>query len=307
MTVGNKIEVRADELNLLEIFDFIKKRWAILVAPIFVTTSLSIAYALILPNKYRATAIVAPTSETDAAALSKMTGQFGGLASLAGIDIGSGGVAKKDIAIAILKSWAFSEEFIQSHGLAKKLIAVKGWNKRTGTYIYDEEYFDVSSGQFKDSVNEITSWDLYEIFLRQLNVVENAKTGMIRIEYEYYSPEDASRWVSLLISSINSYMRDKDRKDARESIEYLKSQISTTQVVEMKSVFYKIIEEKTKTLMLTEVGDEYIFKTVSAAKAPSKPSGPKRFLIVLLGLFFGCLLAFFTVVIKFGYMRSENT
>ena len=46
-----------------------------------------------------------------------------------------------------------------------------------------------------------------------------------------------------------------------------------------------MIEEQTKTLMLAEVSDEYVFKTISPAKVSeekAKPK-PKRALIVMLG------------------------
>ena len=85
-----------------------------------------------------------------------------------------------------------------------------------------------------------------------------------------------------------------DNEEAEKSIKYLKEQIELTKQSEMKSIFYQLVQEQTKTLMLSEVNDEYVFKTVSEAKVAQKKERPARALIVVLstvfGGFFGCIL-----------------
>jgi len=47
-------------------------------------------------------------------------------------------------------------------------------------------------------------------------------------------------------------------------------------------VFYQLIEEQTKTLMLAEASDEYVLKTISEAKVPVEQEKPNRLLIIIL-------------------------
>ena len=97
-------------------------------------------------------------------------------------------------------------------------------------------------------------------------------------------------------------MRIDAVNDAEKSIQYLTAEIERTQVAELKSVFYRLIEEQTKNLMLAQVRDDYVFKIVSEAVLPETKSNPKRSLIVIaitfLGLVVSFLIALFMDAIK---------
>lgn len=77
---------------------------------------LAIATAFLLPKTYKASTLVADASEqADSGQLAALAGQFGGLASLAGVNLDSGG--SKEKAVAILLSRSFTQEFIRDEGL----------------------------------------------------------------------------------------------------------------------------------------------------------------------------------------------
>ncbi len=71
----------------------------------------------------------------------------------------------------------------------------------------------------------------------------------------------------------------------------------------MQSVFYQLIEEQTKTLMLAEVSDEYVFKTLSPARVEEQKSKPKR-IVVVLGFILGGFLSL--LVVLFRYFTSKK-
>ena len=78
-----------DEIDLGELWHAIwsGKLLIIIISAIFAISS--IFYAINQPNIYKATTLLSPTSEQGGAGgLAKMAGQFGGLASLAGINLG---------------------------------------------------------------------------------------------------------------------------------------------------------------------------------------------------------------------------
>jgi LPS O-antigen subunit length determinant protein (WzzB/FepE family) len=121
-------------------------------------------------------------------------------------------------------------------------------------------------------------------------------TSLINLSVEYYSPIIAKEWVDKLVAAINSHLRVRDRDEASKSIQFLERQISQTSLAEMKNVFYQLVEEQTKNLMLTEISDEYVLKTLSPARIPEEKSRPNRALIciggTLLGFVFALLLVF---------------
>ena len=52
-------------------------------------------------------------------------------------------------------------------------------------------------------------------------------------------------------------------------------------------------------MMLAEVSDEYVLKTVDPAQVPDKKDQPKRALIVVLGTMFGGMLSMLIVLVRY--------
>ena len=73
----------------------------------------------------------------------------------------------------------------------------------------------------------------------------------------------------------------------------------------MQNVFYQLIEEQTKTLMLAEVKDEYAFKVIDPPVVPEEKVGPKRALICILSILLGGMLGVAIVLIRY-VSRREN-
>jgi LPS O-antigen subunit length determinant protein (WzzB/FepE family) len=67
----------------------------------------------------------------------------------------------------------------------------------------------------------------------------------------------------------------------------------------METVFYQLIEEQTKNMMLTMVKKEYVLKTIDPAQVPDTKAGPKRALIVVLGTMLGGILSVLMVLIRY--------
>ena len=80
---------REGEIELTELVGAIwQGKWLIVcISAVFAVSS--IYYALSIPDKYQSTAILMPASTSSSSSLSKLAGKFGGVASLAGISIGS--------------------------------------------------------------------------------------------------------------------------------------------------------------------------------------------------------------------------
>jgi len=83
-----------DDIDLRELWNAIwVGKWLILAITILFTIG-SVLYALSVPDEYKSTVLLAPASSSSSSSLSKLAGQFGGLASLAGINLGGAGVVK---------------------------------------------------------------------------------------------------------------------------------------------------------------------------------------------------------------------
>lgn len=109
--------VEEDEINLLELVRVIVRRKRTIITLCAVAALLSVAYSLILPNIYTATARILPPQKEAGGGLSALLSQAGGLASLAG-GMGLGGGS--DLYIGILKSRSVADAVIKRLDLLKE-------------------------------------------------------------------------------------------------------------------------------------------------------------------------------------------
>jgi uncharacterized protein involved in exopolysaccharide biosynthesis len=294
-----------DEIDLAELWRAIWAGKLTIILITFIFAVGSVAFALSKPNVYKASVLLAPVSnEGGAGGLGALAGQFGGLASMAGINLGGGGTDKTGLALEIIKSRSFLENFIQKHDLLVPIIAAEKWDMATDTLILDAELYDESSNKWIREVSppkkKIPSiWEAYKEFSDLLSVSQDKTTSMVNIDIQFYSPVLAKQWLSLLVADLNEFMRVQDQKDAQASIDYLKEQLENIQVTTMETVFYQLIEEQTKNMMLTQVKAEYVLKTIDPAQVPEEKAGPKRALIVVLGTMLGGILSVLIVLIRY--------
>ncbi len=161
-----------DEIDLRELFGVLWAGSRKIIAITVVFAFVSVIYALSIPNQYKATALLAP-AQSDSSDLSGALGQLGGLASLAGVDIGGGKSNEGQIAQEIMKSWSFKEGFIVDKDLAVELCAVQGWSKESNELLINDGVYDTENKQWL-SKNECgvtgppSSWVLFEAFSERL-------------------------------------------------------------------------------------------------------------------------------------------
>ena len=299
-----------DEIDLAELWHAIWSGKILIIAISALFAISSVIYAINQPNIYQATTLLAPASEQGGASgLSKMAGQFGGLASLAGINLGGGGTDKTGLALEILKSRLFLENFIAKHQLLVPLMAANNWDANSNTLTFDDEIYNSETNTWLREVKapkkpEPSPWEAFKAFQQVLSVSTDKESGMITLAIEHYSPEVATQWLVWLVADINSTMREQDKVEAQNSIDYLSEKLKETQLADMQTVFYQLIEEQTKTIMLAEVSQEYVLKTIDPANAPEEKAKPKRALIVVLGTMLGGILSVLIVLIR--YFTTKN-
>ncbi len=302
-----------DEEPRIDIFELVHAIWSkkwqvVLVSSVFAVSS--ILYALSLSDEYKSTAVLTSASASSGSSLSKLAGKYSGLASLAGINFKGGGANESNIVIAmeLLKSRGFLQKFISDHELEIEIMAVSGWDSTRNKLIFDNDIFNVKTktwvGDFSYNENELkqpSGWELYKGIIDNIQISREDKTGFVSINATHYSPYVAKRWVDLLVRAINKHLQDKTREESLNSIRYLEKQIETTSISEMRSIFFQLIEEQTKNLMLADVSTEFVFKTISPAMVSAKKSGPFRAVMVVLSTFLGAIFgAVFVLIRHFG-------
>ncbi|ACJ28341.1 Lipopolysaccharide biosynthesis [Shewanella piezotolerans WP3] len=293
-----------DEIDLRELFSVVwQGKWAVIaITTVFAISS--VIFAILQPNIYKSEALLAPASEEQAGGLGALAGQFGGLASMAGINLGGGaGVDNTQMAIEVIKSRQFTSQFIEKHNILANLMAVEKWNLHDNSLVYDPEVYDEVNDTWVREVKapykpKPSMQEAYKEFKDVVSINLVKDTGMVTISVEHLSPTIAQQWVTWLIEDINQVMKERDVAEANRSREFLNKQIAQTNVADIRTVLYKLIEEQAKTIMFAEVRDEYVFKTVDPALIPEEKSKPMRALLCVLGTLAGGILGTMFVLMR---------
>ena len=265
----------------------------------------SVIVALLLPEIYRAQALLVPNNQERATGLSALAAQYGGLANLAGVNLGSDSANKATLGLEVLRSRKFIAEFIERHDIMVPLMAAKEWDAETGQLKIDSNIYDVTAQEWVRGVKpprtaSPSKQEAYETFSRNLSVSQDVQSGFVVIAVDHLSPAVAKQWVDWLVLDINVATMRHDVAQAEQAIEYLNEQIASTSLADLQSVFFSLIEEQTKTVMLANISNEYLFRTIDPAVVPEKRAKPRRKVIVVLSTFLGFMGSAIVVLLSHG-------
>ncbi|MGI9234480.1 MAG: Wzz/FepE/Etk N-terminal domain-containing protein [Woeseiaceae bacterium] len=300
-----------NEIDLRELFRILWAGKWLIVGITFAAMVIAVIVALMLPNIYRAETLLAPNDQQGTGGLPALAAQYGGLASLAGINIGGGPTNKTALGLEVLKSRKFVSEFVERHDILVPLMAAQGWDSETGELEIDPDDYDLATGKWVRHVSPPkkaipSSQEAYERFLEILTVSQAKNSGFVTVAVEHKSPTIAKQWVDWLVDDLNLSIMSQDVAEAEQAIEYLNKQIESTSLADLQSVFFSLIEEQTKTVMLAKVTDEYLLKTLDPAVVPEKKSRPRRSLIVVLSGLLGSFLAMTGVFASSAFRREKE-
>lgn len=296
----NNIEKFENEINIHQILELLwNGKYVVIFTTVF-TVALAVGISIYLPNVYRTEVLLFPVDDENSTNTNGLQlGQLGSLASLAGVDLNQAGSSLKIKGIATLQSRAFITEFLNSHELIVPFMASIPGDRDASVQI-DPSIYDVESGEWIRKVSPPmqiipSDWEVYDEFSKILNVDEDDETGLITVSLEWYDPNQIRIWLDWLIEDVNERMKIQDLNEAERAIDYLEGQLERTQLVEMRNMFFNLIQQQTQTIMLADVRDGYVFQIIDPPVVPQEHSSPNRAVIILLGFILGVVLSLFWV------------
>jgi len=301
-----------DEIDLRELFSVLWDGKVWISAITAAAAVISVFFALSLPNIYESKALLAPKSDGGSGGLSRLAAQYGGLASLAGINlsgVGGGDVSKAALAQEKLKSLSFFTEHLYSEVLVD-LMAVDYWDAASGEVVIDSSVYNQGTSQWIREVSfprkaKPSTQEAHVAFLAAIALSEDKQSGFVTLSVQHESPVVAKEWAELLIDRINEEIRSEDVGEAEASIAFLEAQREQTSLVSLDEVFAQLIEEQTKTIMLANVSKDYVFDIIDPPVVPELKSKPSRALICVLGTLLGGMLGIVWVLVR-HYARSQD-
>jgi uncharacterized protein involved in exopolysaccharide biosynthesis len=255
------------------------KRWWLLASGMLLAVIAGIIAFTMTPI-YRAKVVLVPTSTERGGldgGLGAALGQLGGLASMAGLNLGNGAIDKEE-ALAVLRSQQFTQRFIDDLGLMPELFAEK---------------WDAAAGTWRKDVKPPTPGKAYRLFDRTIRAVtQDKKTGLVTLQVEWRDRNKAALWANELVERLNAEMRSRAIATSDASVGYLEKELNATSVVSTREAINRLIEAQIKQRMLANVSQEYSFRIADRAIAPDADDKvrPKRLVMVILGFCIGTVV-----------------
>ena len=263
------------------------RKWIVIAASLLFGLA-GTAYAFIAAQWFRAEVAMIPV--TQKSPLSNL-GEIGGLASLAGIDLGSTG---DEESMATLRSRGFASEFITSRNLIPVLFANK-WDAARGRW---------NSSDPDDQPDIRKAVEYFDEHVR--TITEDKKTGVVTIDIEWKDPRLAADWANDLATRINARMRKRALAESERNVSYLQQQITAASVVSLQQSLGRVLESEMQKLMMARGSDEYAFKVIDSAVPPRKRDRPQRVLIVVMSTIAGGLLTIGFLLMRRALMASAR-
>jgi uncharacterized protein involved in exopolysaccharide biosynthesis len=252
-------------------------RWWI-VASVVLFTALAAAEAALATPQYRVNTVLISAGSDRAglsSSLSSSLGELGGLASLAGINLGSNN-AETEESLAVLRSREFTERFISENNLMPELFPGK-WNATTGKWSVPARKQPTLARAFKYFDGAIRS------------VMQDKKTGLVTVRIDWTDRSKAATWANDLVKRLNAEMRRRAIAESDASLGFLQKELAATTVVDTRAAINRLIEAQINRRMLAGVSEEYAFRVVDRAMAPDQGDvvWPRKGLLILAGLLVG--------------------
>ena len=225
--------------------------------------------------------------------IGSMLGDLGGIASLAGLNLGGGQSTTE--AIAFLKSRQFAEDFIRE----KELLPV-----------FFSDQWDSSRKAWRVSGEDVpTYWDGWQYFDREVRrVTEDRKAGVFYFDIYWKDPQGAALWANELVARLNLQMRRRAVAEAESSIALLQREAAATEILPLRQSIYRLIESHVKRRTMAQVQEEFAFRVVDPASPPDKDDfvKPKRGLYLVAGPVAGLVVGFMFVLFRVAFMRRSR-
>lgn len=292
-------------------------KWRILIAAMagFVAAA---AFSLTLKPVFRGSVVVAAADSPESGSLASLASQFGGLAALGGLNLGSS--PDLDQSLAVLQSVPFIQKFVTTNDVRAELFpdewdpetqalkAGAGRGLRAWLSGLRAGISNAASGGAIGAADEdsFLLWEGYRRFMQRLHIQRDRRTQLVTIGVDASSPNVAAVLANNLVSALNAEMQSRAISESEARLSFLNERIPHTTTAPMEEALYRLIESEQKSALVAHTRSEYALRVLGRAIAPDMRVSPHRSLIALAGGFaagfMACLLA-----IWFGLSRHLGT
>ncbi|PZN92998.1 MAG: hypothetical protein DCF31_14180 [Alphaproteobacteria bacterium] len=243
--------------------------------------------------RYSATMTVTPVQANSTA----LPGGLSGLASLAGVQVGRGEVAKPFVLyMQMLTGDGVVARLARDRSLMRHVFA-KHWDARLGRWREPESATRGVTNLVKSILGvPVRAWappgppevDLW--LSKRLSVAEDPKNGIARISLSDPDPEFAMATLAKINTLADTELRARELQRTRGYITYLGRTLATVTLAEHRAALAAMLGEQERKRMIAAADTAFAAELLGPIVASDKPDTPQPVATLLVGLGGGLLL-----------------
>lgn len=282
--VSSESESASNEaLRVRDIAAYLRAHVVLVGGIILLCMGFGIAMLVLSTPLYRSETVILPlTDDESGAQLARFSGQFGGLASLAGISLPSS--SSSAASLATLRSKGLIERFVEGEGLMPILFS-SDWDDAAGAWSGDPPTIEDAVKLFDEKVR---------------TVFEDKDSGLVVLRIDWSDPARAADWAAKLVALADSELRQRTIEESRASMLFLERELGGTSVVAVQQAIYGLMERETKKIMLANARPEYAFRIIDSPRVPDFDDSiwPDPLLVLGASFLFGVAVVLLLAVVR---------
>lgn len=283
-----------DEIDLLDLFLVLKKRWKLIALVVLLGTGAAVAYALLATPIYRAQAVIAPPAEKTSKGISAALGAFGGLgAEIAGSMGISVGPTDANRLQALLQSHRLVERVVTKHKLIPVLFPKL-------------ERPSISSTVAPSPTNYPSIWDAERILRKSFGVQNNPKSGVLYVYFEWDATETAKTILRAFLDELAVLVQEDELRRINSNTAFARKQLATATDPIMISRLQSLLSDQVEKAMMAQNVENLAYELIDPPAVPDRAVKPKKALTVSLGLIGSLFIAILLVFLAERIQRPEQ-
>ena len=293
--------IEEDEIDLRELWQTILNGKKIIISIVLVVVSLTLVYALKLPNVYKSEAVLIPT-ESKSGGL----GGLGGLAAMAGISIGGGGSMTPDVAFnSLLNNYEFMKEFVSKN----KIVEYYNDADIDKNYVFAANYrgvYDFFKSDIKEQESDYDSqvFNIVKTVQENFSISSDKKSGLIVVAYSDSDRTYPPTIIEAFLKDASDYLVKNNLRIIDNKLGYFKKELMNADGFELRQSISGIVSGilKEKIMMKSKTYYQCDVLTPPSQSYIKAKVKPKRALILIVSfvtsIILGIFLVFFLQFIK---------
>jgi len=280
------------QIDLFELFQIIYNAKFILIIAALAGFIIGWIYSAFQPKLYYSEVLLAQASVGSSGGGS-FSSQFGGFAQMVGVNLSGGGSSKSNtnLAIEVIKSRKFANDFVKNRNLIPYFFAVEGYDKKTERLFFDGSLYDEKKNKWLEEEPSLSL--IQAAFLDSITIDKDTKPGYFLIGFQHQSPKIARDLTNWVVADINAHLIKRDVVEAEKAVDYLQNKASETSIAEIRKIFFELIKRQKETIMLANIRKEYVFETIDPPVIPLGVSSPN---VKLIRIIFSVIFTFTSII-----------